>query len=290
MAEGLLTPQQQQDIDYNLLRNIPIVNAIAGEDASKSVVSLGMGAVSFNPSADTSGHIASPNNNFGNLTENAYAGDGATSNRNNTFIKFDLAGLQEQNLISAVFNFKSTSILVETKTANFQMVNTPDWVESVLTWNNMPTSMIGSVKSATVSATDTWYTVDITDFVDDWIDGTQANYGMRLTTAGNEAASIYSKESSGNEPYLELTYDDTKLYVSTARFQCTVDRIVGFVDGMKQDTNSETVKSKLVTGLSGLTAGEMYKLQDDGTFGTSAGTIDKNVFVAKTTTDAILLI
>src|SRR5690606_32274351 len=54
------------------------------------------------------------------------------------------------------------------------------------------------------------------------------------------------------------------------------------------DSDSFTFQTAgLVTGLSGLTAGEPYYLQDDGTLGTTSGTVEKPVLVAVSTTAAV---
>lgn len=46
----------------------------------------------------------------------------------------------------------------------------------------------------------------------------------------------------------------------------------------------------VVSTLSGLTPGELYYLQDDGSLGTSAGTVDKPVLIATSATTAVLIL
>ena len=57
---------------------------------------------------------------------------------------------------------------------------------------------------------DNWESIDITDIVTEWWDGT-ANYGVILIndspTVRNDGFNIYTRHSSGNVPYIVLTYN-----------------------------------------------------------------------------------
>jgi hypothetical protein len=54
-----------------------------------------------------------------------------------------------------------------------------------------------------------WYTFDIMDLVQEWIDETYDNYGVVWygTGTGSYFQRIYSREAGSNNPYLEIDYD-----------------------------------------------------------------------------------
>src|SRR5690606_28469695 len=57
------------------------------------------------------------------------------------------------------------------------------------------------------------------------------------------------------------------------------------------DANSFTFQTAgFVSGLSGLTAGELYYLQDDGSLGAAAGTVEKAILIAVSSTSGVMVL
>ncbi|MHC4712023.1 MAG: putative Ig domain-containing protein [Planctomycetota bacterium] len=96
------------------------------------------------------------------------------------------------------------------------------WVESEVTYNKADSSTnwasaglqsgtdyasSASATSSSISSTG-WATLDITDLVQDWVDGTYTNYGvlLRLTTSGHIRTRMAEYTTSSDRPKLEVTY------------------------------------------------------------------------------------
>lgn len=65
---------------------------------------------------------------------------------------------------------------------------------------------------------------------------------------------------------------------------------VGVVTSVPDSGTFAYQTAGVVATLSGLTPGELYYLQDDGSLGTSAGTVDKPVLIATSATTAVLIL
>lgn len=87
-------------------------------------------------------------------------------------------------------------------------------------WTGQPSVTSSGQVARTISkTTDTWNTLDITDIVQAWMDGS-ANNGLRLKMTNEsypsnsntpEANELRSANASGSEPYILLTYVDNTL-------------------------------------------------------------------------------
>lgn len=91
-----------------------------------------------------------------------------------------------------------------------------------------------------------------------------------------------------------LSVGDVIRHNGTSYVQATADiadnaEAVGVVTSADTDTFTYQTTG-LATGLSGLTAGELYYLQDNGTLGTTAGTVDKPILIAVAATAAVLIL
>lgn len=91
-----------------------------------------------------------------------------------------------------------------------------------------------------------------------------------------------------------LSVGDVVRFDGTDYVQATADtagnaEAVGVVTLVDGDDFAFQTAGVLAT-LSGLTPGELYYLQDDGSLGTSAGTIDKPVLIATSATSAVLIL
>ncbi len=91
---------------------------------------------------------------------------------------------------------------------------TEDWGENSLTWNNKPTVDQSQASEATISLSEGWKTVSVTNLVNQWLEGSLDNkgifiypYGFLYATPENDfALSIRSKEHGSNIPVLEVEY------------------------------------------------------------------------------------
>lgn len=92
---------------------------------------------------------------------------------------------------------------------------TQSWAESVITWNNQPT--YSDIPESTIFVTAgavAWRSWNITSLVQDWSDGSIANYGVVLTCDGGNSLpssriSCYSSDNTDHptlRPKLEITY------------------------------------------------------------------------------------
>ena len=91
-----------------------------------------------------------------------------------------------------------------------------------------------------------------------------------------------------------LSVGDVVRFDGTDYVQATADtagnaEAVGVVTLVDGDDFAFQTAGVLAT-LSGLTPGELYYLQDDGSLGTSAGTVDKPVLIATSATTAVLIL
>ena len=88
---------------------------------------------------------------------------------------------------------------------------TADWQELSVTWNSFGGSYDASIVASFVPNTWDWNSIDVTDLVRDWYDGTVPNYGFLLEQGETLYANYASSESSniGSRPMLEIGYTTT---------------------------------------------------------------------------------
>lgn len=86
-----------------------------------------------------------------------------------------------------------------------------------------------------------------------------------------------------------IRHDGAKYVKATADTASNAEA-VGIVTSVPDANSFAYQTAGIVTGLSGLTAGELYYLQDDGSLGTTAGTVEKPVLIAVSTTAAVLIL
>lgn len=91
-----------------------------------------------------------------------------------------------------------------------------------------------------------------------------------------------------------LSVGDVVRFDSTDYVQATADtaansEAVGVVTAAETDAFAYQTAGVIST-LSGLTPGELYYLQDDGSLGTSAGTVEKPILIATSSTSAVLIL
>ncbi|HET9026103.1 MAG TPA: hypothetical protein VFN07_01055 [Trueperaceae bacterium] len=92
-----------------------------------------------------------------------------------------------------------------------------------------------------------------------------------------------------------LSVGDVVRFDGTSYVQATADtagnaEAVGVVTAVPDSGTFAYQTAGVASTLSGLTPGELYHLKDDGSLGTSAGTVDKPVLIATSATTAVLIL
>ena len=127
------------------------------------------------------------------------------------YIQFDVAIIPATaNILSANLNLYILQVPGVNTTIYFYNLAS-SWNETNLSFNfNRPSISGSSIAAKVFSTTDSgWISIDITDCVKQWVNGSVTNNGLNLaslnTTQWN-AIMYYSKASSVNQPKLEVTY------------------------------------------------------------------------------------
>jgi CubicO group peptidase (beta-lactamase class C family) len=111
-------------------------------------------------------------------------------------VQFDLSSLSGATVSNAVFNFRLNS-LRSGGNIDLQLIDEP-WSESTVNFANQP-AFGGPVISVPVTLADAGnvVSVDLTEIVQNWVNGSQPNHGIRLQSSQSFKAEIDSSESAG---------------------------------------------------------------------------------------------
>ncbi|MEN8255289.1 MAG: glycosyl hydrolase family 28-related protein [Verrucomicrobiota bacterium] len=178
-----------------------MVLAVAVVAANTEVV-VTLGVVQDNTTWSAAPDAASPSNEYVVVRDQA-------GTDTHAYIEFDLSGLTGYS--GAEVQTAMLNLYVEWVNNGGQACwikrIAGDWDQNSLTWNNAPA--VAEIVATTASfGTTGWKTVDITDLVKDWLDGTHANEGVRLSyapSAYTHQANITSSDSaSGYGSYIEV--------------------------------------------------------------------------------------
>ncbi len=96
--------------------------------------------------------------------------------------------------------------------ANGQPVNVhsilEDWDPGLVTWNLFNGNFNPDVEGSFLAEANGWFTVDLTDLVQRWINGEQNNFGVLLVQSSPAPTPliIHSTERLGFEPFIEIRY------------------------------------------------------------------------------------
>jgi CubicO group peptidase (beta-lactamase class C family)/lysophospholipase L1-like esterase len=132
-------------------------------------------------------------------------------------VQFDLSPLNGSAISNAVFNFRLNSLRTGGN-IDLQLIDEP-WSESSVNFANQP-AFSGTVQSVPVTTADvgSMVSVDLTEIVQNWVNGSQPNHGLRLETSQTIKAEINSSESPGTP---------MQLVVTLAQSQATVPGVIG---------------------------------------------------------------
>ena len=158
------------------------------------------------PATDDSYTASSnPTSNFGNQSMLDVIGPGV-----NAYIRFDLtalpAGLTGSNVSKATVRLNVNGVNTSGTFDVYEV--TKSWTEGAITYNNTP-PLGTKVNSAVMIPTSkrNFIDVDVTQAVRDWLDGTQANYGIALVPSSGSSISVSfdSKENTSTSHDPELS-------------------------------------------------------------------------------------
>ncbi|KZZ85186.1 DNRLRE domain-containing protein [Bacillus sp. SJS] len=156
----------------------------------------------------------------------------STTGNNFAFLKQDVTRYQYANIDWAKLNvFTTHSYYPTTPTGVWLDKVNGSWNAGTLTWNTKPsTSNLTSVNVYKGQ----WATFDITDTLQDWVSGKQANNGFMLHTNGNGQSywkKFVSSENTGYDkaPHLNISYS----YLAPINFKASTYNLgdnTGYID------------------------------------------------------------
>ncbi|HQO21149.1 MAG TPA: kelch repeat-containing protein, partial [Acidobacteriota bacterium] len=158
-------------------------------------------------SADSFVNQASAGTNYGSgMTISVQS---RLSQAQRTLVMFDLSGIPEDSVInSATLELYASSAPTTGLTLNVHRI-TGTWTESAVTWTNQPAYNSTVDASLAGGTTAGWKIWNIASLVQEWINGTSANYGLTVkgSVENDKTALTYafaSKENTttGNRPIL----------------------------------------------------------------------------------------
>jgi hypothetical protein len=166
----------------------------------------------YNPTDDAEVSHISPNTNLGGVIYIDCRYDISGAWGNNGLLKFDISDIPSYAIInSATFYIYYVTWFDSNPGGtplNLYRI-TSNWNEGTVTWNNQPGHYGSSTDISNVpSSTGSWMSYDVTDDVEDFVDGTYSNYGWKFIdeTSGNAQIRFYGKENGAYIPYLEVDY------------------------------------------------------------------------------------
>lgn len=161
--------------------------------------------VNLTPTKDTFVNEVEPTKSYGS---SAVLQTKTETNRSRqTLIQFNLSTIPSGALIlnGELRLFSKRSQFFKPDTAVRVYANLGTWSEST-TWNTRPARASSFEDSIAVTKTGRYYAWDITNLVQDWKDGVETNYGVRVRGAGGGSLFFRSSEASSRRPILRVEY------------------------------------------------------------------------------------
>jgi plastocyanin len=155
--------------------------------------------VELTASADARTQGGSPDTNFGSGL--LWVGH---PNVHRVFVQFDLAALPANATITAAeLRLEYTGVYTTPNQVEVGRIDGP-WDEATLTWTLQPTiTWGGPVQPVSTPGPVSW---DVTPLVAQWHNGGRPNHGFGLRGLDGPLVSFRSREQSGSEPLLVITY------------------------------------------------------------------------------------
>jgi hypothetical protein len=157
----------------------------------------------LSPTDDSYVWMALPSTNFG---EEEILAIGFYEGFINSLLKFDLSPYSGATVNSAYLRLYIYDSEEPFPPDNvFICRNIADWDELTVTWNNKPS---GEDITYTDPSSHGWWVIDVTGWVDGFVNGSYENFGFQLAKASFTDVTFYmrSKEYSSDDPELILDY------------------------------------------------------------------------------------
>lgn len=124
-----------------------------------------------------------------------------------TLIQFNLSGIPQNSLIInaelRLYSRDSQYFIPDTATRVYALLGS--WSEST-TWNTKPLRASSYEDSIAVNIADRYFEWDITNLVQNWIDGVMTNYGVMVRSIGDGNLFFKSSEALSRRPILHVEY------------------------------------------------------------------------------------
>jgi hypothetical protein len=164
------------------------------------------------PSGDTYIDENVPNSNHGSETTFRVRSNNNSERRG--LVRFDLSGIPADATINSANLYLYETRQIPGQTTYLYRV-THTWSEGSVTWNNPWTIHGGNFDKSIAfdsflpNQTNCMVTLDLTDLVQRWVNGTYPNYGVLLYTTGPNRSIIYSSKENPiaeQRPRLDVSY------------------------------------------------------------------------------------
>ena len=170
--------------------------------------------VTLYPTDDAAVWIYTPDTNKG-TEQSMDVGCDISGNWRNSLIKFDLSSYSGATINNATIrlwvfyswgDFPTDQIFIAR--------NNADWDELTVTWNNSP----GFAESSSITAPSTlgWWEIDLSNWIQDIVDGTDPNYGFQIYQDDTDYAGFAMRTKEGTvDPELVMDYTPSALEATT---------------------------------------------------------------------------
>lgn len=177
-------------------------------------VSLPADQVTFYPSDDADVWQGSPDTNRGAEQSFQVGCDGSGFWRN-ALIKFDVSSISGTVINSATIRLWVMNSWGDFPTdAIFIARNGSDWEEMTVTWNSKP-DFAEWIPISAPSVID-WWEIDVTEWIQDIVDGTDPNYGFQIYQDDTDYAGFSMRTKEGVlDPELVVSYSPADLQPTT---------------------------------------------------------------------------
>ncbi len=168
----------------------------------------------LNPTDDAAVWMDMPDTNKG--TEQAFqVGCISSGDWRNSLIKFDLSAYSGATINNATIRLMVFASWGDFPTDQILIArNDADWDELTVTWNNKPV-FSESIPVTAPSIID-WWEIDVTDWVQDIVNGTDFNYGFQIYQNDTDYAGFTMRTKEGTiGPELVLDYAPSSLESTT---------------------------------------------------------------------------